>query len=61
MKDTERAVADKATKVEVMRQIAENCAELAEAARNEAEQRRFERMRDAWKSLADNQAWLDGE
>ena len=40
---------------------AENCADLAELAPSPAERKRFTRMRDAWLSLAESQAWLDGE
>jgi hypothetical protein len=34
---------------------------LAQAATNEPKKKRFERMAEGWKIVADNQAWLDGE
>ena len=40
---------------------AENCAELAQAAKSPPNNKRFERMAAGWKTVADNQAWLDGE
>jgi hypothetical protein len=40
---------------------ADNCADLAELAQTLAERKRFLRMKDAWLSLAESQAWLDGE
>jgi len=48
-------------KVEELRNRAETCAELAQAATNEPKKKRFERMAEGWKTVADNQAWLDGE
>jgi hypothetical protein len=39
---------------EMYRQNAENCGYLAEGASNQA-------METAWRALADEQAWLDGE
>ena len=48
-------------KAEELRHHAENCAELAQAAAREPEKKRFERMAEGWKTVADNQAWLDGE
>lgn len=44
---------------ETMRKNAESCRSLAEAAANEPARRRFI-MGEAWKTLADNQDWLDG-
>ena len=45
-----------------LRQYAENCSEIARAAKsNPPKQRRFRRMAQAWESLAKNQDWLDGE
>ncbi len=43
------------------RQNAENCAYLAEAAPNEPTRQRYKRMEAAWRALADEQDWLDGE
>jgi hypothetical protein len=40
---------------------AENCAQLAESAKDEASHKRFKRMEAAWRSLAEEQDWLDGE
>ena len=46
-------------KAEELRNHAENCAELAQAAA--PNNKRFERMAEGWKTVAENQAWLDGE
>jgi hypothetical protein len=46
---------------EIYRQNAENCAYLAEEAPNEPTRQRYKRMEAAWRSLADEQDWLDGE
>jgi len=40
---------------------AENCAQLAERATDEPSQKRYRRMEAAWRALAAEQAWLDGE
>ena len=48
-------------KAEELRHHAENCAELAQAATSAPSKKRFERMAEGWKTVADNQAWLDGE
>jgi hypothetical protein len=40
---------------------AENCAHLAEIARSQSSYRRFMRMESAWRALALEQDWLDGE
>ncbi|SFV11836.1 hypothetical protein SAMN05192541_117155 [Bradyrhizobium arachidis] len=40
---------------------AENCAELAEEAETSPAARRFQRMEAAWRALAEEQRWLDGE
>jgi hypothetical protein len=48
-------------RAEELRLHAENCAELAEAAKSAPNKKRFERMAEGWKTVADNQAWLDGE
>jgi hypothetical protein len=39
---------------------AENCAQLAEHARDAPTRLRYERMEAAWRSLAEQQDWLDG-
>jgi anti-sigma factor RsiW len=46
---------------EIFRENAENCAHLAESAANEPAFHRFKRMEAAWRALADEQDWLDGE
>jgi hypothetical protein len=40
---------------------AENCAHLAERATKEPLFLRYKRMEAAWRALADEQDWLDGE
>ncbi|HEX7923070.1 MAG TPA: hypothetical protein VF583_19095 [Bradyrhizobium sp.] len=40
---------------------AENCAQLAERADDEPTYNRFKRMEAAWRALAKEQDWLDGE
>ena len=46
---------------DVFRENAKNCAQLAEGARNEPAFQRYKRMEAAWRALADEQDWLDGE
>ena len=48
---------------EIFRENAENCAQLAEAERTEDGPafRRYKRMEAAWRALAEEQEWLDGE
>jgi hypothetical protein len=46
---------------EIFRENAENCAHLAESAANEPSFHRYRRMEAAWRALADEQDWLDGE
>jgi hypothetical protein len=46
---------------EVFRENAENCAHLAESAVNDPAFYRYKRMEAAWRALADEQDWLDGE
>jgi hypothetical protein len=43
------------------RENAENCQQLAERAPDHPSYLRYKRMADAWRSLADEQDWLDGE
>src|ERR1700704_688548 len=43
------------------RENAENCARLAESAKNEPLHLRYKRMEAAWLALAQEQDWLDGE
>jgi hypothetical protein len=40
---------------------AANCAQMAEMAENEPARNRFNRMEAAWRALAEEQDWLDGE
>jgi hypothetical protein len=42
-------------------QRADNCAALAEEAETSPAARRFQRMEAAWRALAEEQQWLDGE
>ena len=46
---------------DTFRQNAENCIQLAEKAQDEPSFARYMRMADAWRALADEQDWLDGE
>jgi hypothetical protein len=46
---------------DVYRQNANNCAQMAEAAKSEPAHARFLRMETAWRALAEEQDWLDGE
>ena len=48
-------------KADDLHRNAENCAELAAAANDQRDKRRYVRMEEAWKSLAQTQAWLDGK
>jgi hypothetical protein len=43
------------------RENADNCAQLAERATDEPTHQRYKRMEAAWRALADEQDWLDGE
>jgi flagellar capping protein FliD len=40
---------------------AENCAQLAERAADEPTHNRYKRMEAAWRALAEEQDWLDGQ
>ncbi|MEA2894502.1 MAG: hypothetical protein QOJ84_117 [Bradyrhizobium sp.] len=40
---------------------AENCARLAERAADEPAHNRYRRMEAAWRALAEEQDWLDGQ
>ena len=46
---------------EIFRENAENCAHLAEGATSEPLLNRYKRMEAAWRALAHEQDWLDGE
>jgi hypothetical protein len=43
------------------RENADNCQRLAERANDHPSYLRYKRMEDAWRSLANEQDWLDGE
>ena len=49
------------TKAAQYRLNAANCAEMAGTAENEPNRNRFKRMESAWRALAEEQDWLDGE
>jgi hypothetical protein len=40
---------------------AENCAQFAEHAADEPAHNRYKRMEAAWRALAEEQDWLDGQ
>jgi hypothetical protein len=46
---------------EIFRENAEHCAHLAESSTNNPTYRRYKRMEAAWRALAHEQDWLDGE
>ena len=46
---------------DIFRENAENCAQLAEGAIGEPTFNRYKRMEAAWRALANEQDWLDGE
>jgi hypothetical protein len=46
---------------DMFRENAQNCADKAEAAKDESSHKRFKRMEAAWLALAEEQDWLDGE
>jgi hypothetical protein len=46
---------------EHFRENAENCAQLAERATDEPKHLRYKHMEEAWRALAEEQDWLDGE
>jgi hypothetical protein len=46
---------------DIFRENAENCLRLAESKTDEPDSKRFKRMAEAWRALADEQDWLDGE
>jgi hypothetical protein len=49
------------TKSQVFLENAEHCAQLGEMATDGPTQRRFKRMEEAWRALAYEQDWLDGQ
>jgi hypothetical protein len=44
-----------------LKKIADNCADMAQAAKDLPKKNRLERLADGWNTLAQSQAWLDGE
>lgn len=48
-------------KSDQFRENAETCAELADTARSEPIRKRYCRMAEAWKALAEEEDWLTGE
>ena len=52
---------DSVKQSEIFRENAEHCSQLAEAASNDPTYRRYKRMEAAWRALAHEQDWLDGE
>ncbi|MET0671254.1 MAG: hypothetical protein ABWY66_14765 [Xanthobacteraceae bacterium] len=44
-----------------LRENAENCAEMAENARDDASRRRYQRMELTYLHLAETEDWLDGQ
>ena len=46
---------------DIFRENADNCAHLAEGAVSEPRFNRYKRMEAAWRALADEQDWLDGQ
>ncbi len=46
---------------EIFRENAERCAQLAESSSDRPAHRRYKRMETAWRALAHEQDWLDGE
>ena len=46
---------------DIYRDNAENCLQLAERAEGQPAFNRYVRMADAWRALAEEQDWLDGE
>jgi hypothetical protein len=52
---------DSVKQSDIFRENAEHCAQLAESATNDPTYRRYKRMEAAWRALADEQDWLDGE
>jgi hypothetical protein len=51
----------KSKQSDMFRENAQNCAHLAETAKDEPTHQRYQRMEAAWRALADEQDWPDGE
>jgi hypothetical protein len=49
---------DKSTE---FRKNAEKCSEIAQSANTDPKKKQFERLAQGWSTLAENQAWLDGD
>ena len=43
-----------------LKEIAENCSDMAEGAENDASRRRYRRMEQSYLRLAETEEWLDG-
>jgi len=46
---------------DIFRDNADNCLQLAERAEGQPTYKRYSRMAEAWRALANEQDWLDGE
>lgn len=46
---------------DLFRDNADNCLQLAERAEAQPTYKRYARMAEGWRALADEQDWLDGE
>ena len=46
---------------DIFRDNADNCLQLAERAKGQPTYKRYSRMAEAWRALANEQDWLDGE
>jgi hypothetical protein len=46
---------------DIFRENAENCLQLSGRKHDEPSFKRYRRMAQAWRALADEQDWLDGE
>jgi hypothetical protein len=46
---------------DIFRDNADNCLQLAERSEGQPTYKRYSRMAEAWRALANEQDWLDGE
>ena len=46
---------------DIFRDNADNCLQLAERAEGQPTYKRYSRMAEGWRALANEQDWLDGE
>jgi hypothetical protein len=49
------------TKAEEYQESAANCAELEAKATERPKRKRYQRMKEAWLALAEEESWLDGQ